>query len=702
MQIPDPSMHSNEPENENQSLENQSELNTEMPENQEESTEMAQDEVTASAPAEAQEISLDEVEKTEEIQAENFESELEIAIEEEIKVEIAPEPVQEELIVVQETEPVVAVLEEADEEEVQEEADLELEEHIAWNELSREELLEQVNRCIEVPASSDSLNKVRAIKQAYRSFREDDIRTKRERYLENGGVPEDFEIQRDELDDSLDAAFKKFNELRNKIREQKEKELENNLAKKQAILEELKLLPQQANNISESFQKLQDLQNRWRETGQVPMGMADELWKNYQHHTDNFFSLIKINNELRELDQKKNLEMKTALCEKAEALILEDSIKASLDAYKVLQDQWKEIGYVSKDQSEVIWDRFKAAGDKLFDRRREYVQSQEEHYGKNLEVKKLIIQKTNDIIAKEPFETHNQWQEASEAFNALMEEWKQAGFASRKDNEAVWQEFKSIRDEFYNRKEAFYKELRESQNQNYKVKVDLCMEAESLRESTDWKKTGDRLRQLQEDWKKSGPVAKKYSEKLWKRFRTACDEFFETRSKHFEGMSGEQDENLKKKQDLIDRIVAFVHAEDGNETFEALKAFQQEWMQIGHVPMKAKEKIQKAYRTAIDDQFSKFKEMSAAARRDVFKAQVQSVASDKGGKDKLQHQKNVVQDKIRRLQGDVQTLENNIGFLANSKSKAADDMRRDIERKIGKAKEEIGQLMDQMRILRDN
>ena len=592
--------------------------------------------------------------------------------------------------------------EEDDEEEIHEDHDEELEDQIAWDELSREELRDKFLACLENVAAKDVRNKVIKIRDAYKKVKDEEIATKKERYLENGGIEEDFETPFDTVDEEFQACNKKFRELRAKIRENKEKELEKNLEMREGLIEELKALLDDANDIPKKFDKLKEIENNWRAIGHVPQLRAEELWKNFRFHRQNFYDLIHINNELRELDQKKNLELKTELCEKAEALMLNDSIRESLDEYKVLHDQWKEIGHVAKDVNESIWERFKAAGDRLYERRREFIESQESVYAENLEKKKAIIEKTKELMTSLPFDAHAKWQEASDLFAAFMEEWKQAGFASRKENEAVWEEFKSLREDFYNQKESFYKDLRNAQNENYKTKVDLCMKAEELKESSDWKKTGEILKDLQEQWKKSGPVAKKHSDKLWKRFRTACDEFFNQRKEHFAEMSGEQEENLKKKEELIAKIQAYEHAEDGNETFEAIKGFQNEWIEIGHVPIKQKDKIQKTCRTAIDAQFAKLKSVTAETRKAAFKAQVQSLGSDKGGKDKLQYQRNVVQEKIKRLQSDVQTLENNIGFFGNSKSKAAEEMKRDIEKKISKAKEEIGQLKDQMKILRES
>lgn len=595
--------------------------------------------------------------------------------------------------------------ESAEQAEVQEEhSDAEHDElhpQMAWSELSRTELL-QALRDLSGLADLDSQRAAfNGIRDAFRKSKQDEVAAKRMKFIENGGDPEEFEVLNDETDEDFDNAIKTFIERRAEQRREKEKALESNFKRKKEIVEELKKLMDDTSNISTAFDRLHELQSQWRETGPVPAAQADELWKTYNFHVGNFYEVIKINRELRELDQKKNLELKTTLCEKAEQLLFEESIRKSLDEYKALQDQWKEIGAVAREQSEVIWERFRSAGDKLFDRRRSYIQEQEGGYAANLAAKNAICERAEVLVAELPLKTHQHWQEASEKMAVLLEEWKKIGFASRKDNEAVWERFKSLRDNFYAGKEDFYKTLRNTQSQNYKLKVDLCMEAEALKDSTEWKKTGDKLRQLQDQWKNVGPVAKKHSDKLWHRFRTACDAFYEQRNKHFEGMNSEQDENLAKKKALVAEIEAFEPGDDHNGNFEALKSFQSRWIEIGHVPLKEKDSLNKAYRSIIDKQFAKIKAGSAEIRRSSFRNQVQNISAKPDGKDALNKQKNVVQDKIRRLQAEVQTLENNIGFLANSKSKAAEEMRRDIEKKISKAKQEIGSLLDQLKILKD-
>ena len=577
----------------------------------------------------------------------------------------------------------------------------ELAPQVAFQELSRIELVSAMQGLLSQEDAVNQKLKFMAIREAYAKVKEDEVAGKRLKYIENGGEREAFEVQRDETDDKFDGLVKQFQEKRADFRRKKEQELQTNLKLKQGILNELKQLMEKTENISASFDRLHELQAEWRNIGLVPASYVDELWKIYHHHINNFYDVIKINKELRELDHKKNLELKTALCVKAEELILENSITHSLDVYKQLQDQWKDVGQVAREFSDTLWDRFRSAGDKLFDRRRVFVQGQEKDHKENLDKKTAVCEKAEALLAEIPYSNHIKWQAASDKLAALLEEWKEIGFASRRDNETVWKRFKTSRDRFYEAKEEYYKGIRQTQNHNYKLKVDLCMEVEALKEQTDWKKTGERIRQLQEQWKTTGPVAKKHSDKLWERFKKACDVFYESRNAHFAGMNDEQDSNLERKRELIGRINAFEQGENNNANFEILKGFQAEWLETGHVPIKEKDTIYKEFRASIDKQFAKLKAEGTGQRRDHFREQVATLNSNPAGKDKLNHQRIGVQDKIKRLQTEMQTLENNIGFFKNSKSAAAEEMKRDTEKKINKAKEEISELKEQLKVLRD-
>jgi hypothetical protein len=570
---------------------------------------------------------------------------------------------------------------------------------IAFHELSRAELLKELKDVIDAENPDLVKHKFIAIREAYFRVKEEETASKRSKFIENGGEPDDFEIQRDDTDQHFEVGIKAFLEKKAEYRKQKEKELQDNLKKKKEILAELKQLMSATDNVQASFDRLHELQAQWRSVGLVPVSYIDELWKNYHHHVNNFYEVIKINKELRELDQKRNLELKTSLCIRAEELFLEPSVRKSLDEYKDLQDQWKQIGQASREQNEVVWERFRAAGDKLFDRRREFILEQEKEFNENLQAKSKVAEQTEALLSGLPFASHQAWQEASEKMAALLEEWKKTGFAGKKDNEQAWKRFRQLRDRFYQAKEEFYKNLRESQAHHYKLKVDLCMEAEALKESTDWKKAGDRMRELQDQWKKTGPVSKKHAEKLWQRFRAACDAFYDHRKEFFSGMNQSQDENLRLKRELVDRIQLFEQGADGHANFEALKAFQAEWVEIGHVPVKEKDKLQKDYRSAIDRQFAKLKAENADARKQLFRSQIQNLKQQPGGKDRVYHQRQGLQEKIRKVQAEIQTWENNIGFLG--RSKAADDLKLEISKKIEKARHEINSLQDQLKILKE-
>ena len=583
------------------------------------------------------------------------------------------------------------------EEETTNDEDELLHEKVAYSELSRKEILAHLVQILQETNIDKAKIRFSGIRDAYEQVRKEEVDEQRRKFEESAEEGDEFQEQRDATDNDFYANIKLFQQKLKDHRKQKEAELQKNLKLRLGIIESLKVLLDKTQNISQSFDELHSLQEHWRSIGQVPSNYTEELWKTYQHYINLFYDQIKINKELRELDFKRNLEMKTTLCEKAEELILEPSIKLSLDAYKVLQEEWRNVGQVAKEVNETIWERFKVAGDKLFERRKSYLDEQSGKFTEALQIKKTICEKAEGLIASMPHKSHQEWQKASLAFNDLMEEWKQAGFASKADNDAIWKTFKTIRDQFYDAKENFYKELRKNQTQNLKIKNDICIEAEALKDSTDWKKTTERLKHLQEEWKKVGATSKKQSDKIWARFRNACDAFFNNRKKFFENVDEENAENLKKKQELIERINAFNPGDDYAANLENLKAFQSEWIEIGHVPIKQKDKIQQAYRTAIDAQFSKLRTGNDEQRRQLFKAQVEDLSKNKDGKNRILGQKITLQDKLKRLQSDVHLWENNIGFFSASKN--ADALLKDFNIKIEKAKKEITLLKEQLNFI---
>ena len=577
--------------------------------------------------------------------------------------------------------------------------DEELVHHVAYNELSRPELLDLMKEL----AHQDDLSLVKVkfqqIKEAYILVRKEEQQLKKARFLENGGEDDDFEFVRDQTDEQFDALVKAFQERRNEHRKLKERELVQNLTTKQEILEGLRKLIESNKANKQSFDKLHELQDKWRTTGKVAPAESQRLWENYKFLVDKFFEVIKLNNELRELDFKRNLEIKTKLCENAEELLIEASLNRALDHYKSLMDQWKDVGLVAKEHAEVIWERFKRVGDELHERRKEILDVKNKQSDEVLAAKTALCEKAEEMVSQIAAKNHNEWQELSNQFNLLLDEWKKAGFASKAENEKVWERFKQTRNAFFDAKEIFYKELRKVQTDNYKLKNELCMEAEALRDSTEWKASAERLRALQEIWKNTGPISKKHSDKLWSRFRTACDAFFETRKKHFSGQDNEQQENLRLKQVLIEEITTFVHLEDAQATIETLKEFQNRYTNIGFVPIKQKEQVYQEYKKAIDKQFDKLRAAGQEVRKQMFKSQINHIAQSKEARPMMNAKKNEILERIKKIQSDVSVLENNIGFLA--KSKGADALKKEVEQKIDKSRKDIQNLRDQLSIINE-
>lgn len=615
----------------------------------------------------------------------------------EIQAETPQESKEESALISSTDESSAGVDDHDDHDDVQ--VDEELVQHVAYNELSRPELLDLMKEL----AHQDDLALVKVkfqqIKEAYILVRKEEISYKKARFLENGGDDEEFEFLRDQTDEQFDALVKAFQERRNEHRKQIERDLVQNLKTKQEILEGLRQLVESNKANKQSFDKLHELQDKWRTTGKVAPAESQRLWENYKFLVDKFFEVIKLNNELRELDFKRNLEIKTKLCENAEELLLESSLNRALDHFKALMDQWKDVGLVAKEHADVIWERFKRVGDQLHERKKEILETKNKQSEEVLAAKTALCEKADEMVRQITAKNHNEWQELSNQFNLLLDEWKKAGFASKAENEKIWERFKQSRNAFFDAKEHFYKELRRVQTENYKVKNELCMEAETLRDSTEWKASAERLRALQEIWKTTGPISKKHSDKLWNRFRTACDAFFENRKNHFSGQDNEQQENLRLKQTLIEEINAFVHLDDAQATIEALKEFQNRYTNIGFVPIKQKEQIYKEYKKAIDKQFDKLRAAGQEVRKQMFKSQIDHIAQSKEARPMMNAKKNEILERIKKIQSDVSVLENNIGFLA--KSKGADALKKEVEQKIEKSRKDIQNLRDQLTIINE-
>jgi hypothetical protein len=565
----------------------------------------------------------------------------------------------------------------------------------AYNKLQLVELLEET---VQEHNISIIKNKVSAIKVFFLKLNKEDIDHEMEQFISAGGEKESFEHNDDPLELRFKAAFNLYKDSKARHNEQLEHRKSDNLVAKQAILEELKNLILSEETLKKTYDEFKNLQERWKDIGQVPAGEITNLWNNYHFLVEKFFDKVKINRELRDLDMKKNLEAKIELCEKAEELLLEESV---VKAFKLLQkfhDEWKEIGPVPQDKKDEVWERFKTATDKINAIRRDhYSKIQDEQQG-NFEAKVALCEKAEELVS-EQFDSINQWMKKSDEVSELFKIWRSVGQAPKKQNDEIWARFKTAMDAFFENKKEYFNKLKEQQLENYNQKLDLCVQAEALKESTEWRKSTDQLRNLQEEWKKIGPVPRKNSDKIWKRFRSACDEFFSRKSEHFSGIRGREDENMQKKKELIEKITGFEVTSDRSANLDSLKALQRQWMEIGHVPIKVKDQLYADYRAAIDKLFEKMKLTEHEVASTHYRNVVDNYRDDNDGGDRIRRERINMNNKIAKLREEILLLENNIGFFANSKQ--ADIMKAEYEKKISKAKSELTLLEAKLKMLRD-
>jgi hypothetical protein len=565
----------------------------------------------------------------------------------------------------------------------------------SMNKLELVELLEET-----VTESELSLikSKVASIKVRFLQLNKQDIEKEYEQFLEEGGDKESFEHTDDPLEVRFKAAFGQYKENKARFNEQLEKQKQINLKEKLGILEDLKQLISSEETLKKTYDEFKVLQDKWKESGPVPAGEINTLWNNYHFLVEKFFDKVKINRELRDLDMKKNLESKIELCEKAEELLLEKSV---VKAFKMLQqyhDDWKEIGPVPQDKKDEIWDRFKNATDQINQRRREHyneLQKEQEH---NYEAKLALCDKIEELIAEMP-NSISQWQNRTRQISELFGVWKSVGQAPKKQNDEIWKRFKSSMDSFFDNKKEYFGKLKEQQFENYNLKLDLCAQAEAQMESTEWRNTTESLKRLQEDWKKIGPVPKKHSDKIWKRFRSACDTFFKRKSEFFSHIRENEAENLTKKKELIERITNSENLKDKVKNLEAIKSFQREWMEIGHVPIKAKDQLQAQYRKALDSLFEKMKVSEVEMTAVEYEGMIETIKDRPDGRDHIRRESMNLSNRIAKLRDEINLWENNIGFFANSKQ--ADIMKAEYEKKIKRAKNDLTILETKLKVLRD-
>ncbi|MBP7368409.1 MAG: DUF349 domain-containing protein, partial [Paludibacteraceae bacterium] len=525
-----------------------------------------------------------------------------------------------------------------------------------YSTLSNEELIEALKKCL-IQEVEEVKNDVESIKQAFYRNHRAEVENQKKLFLENGGVEEDFVPKPNELEETFKSLLKEFRDKKAEHLAKVEKEKQDNLLKKQQILEKMKILADAKDDVSTHINEFRALQQEWKSIGQVPPSSLSELFKQYNAYQEAFWDLIKINNELREYDFKKNLEAKIQICEAAEKLMDEPDVVTAFQHLQKLHNEWHEIGPVSRELREEIWQRFKNASTAINKKHQTYFESIRKIEEDNLAAKTALCEKIESIDFS-VLKTFSEWEEATKNVLALQDEWRTIGFAPRKLNQKVFERYRHACDAFFSAKAEFFKQVRNSYAENYRKKVELCENAESLKDNTDWKETSEKFIQLQKEWKAIGPVPRKYSDELWKRFISACDYFFDQKKKNTNSLHGEELENLEKKKNLIARINSLKKSDHPNETVATLKALIEEWSTIGHVPFKEKDKVYKDFRAAVDKKYEELNIDWVSRRLETFKNNLKDMNTK--GQRKLIHERDKLLHARERLNSEIATYENNL------------------------------------------
>ena len=547
----------------------------------------------------------------------------------------------------------------------------------------KQTLEEVVQRLKEINEKNDLTNKqeIDSLKQTFYKLQKAKSEAARKAFIDEGGKAEDFTPETEPAEEEFKAVMNAIKEKRNALAAAQEQEKEENQTKKLGILERMKFLTESQEDTNKIYDEFKKLQQEWNEIGQTPVAKVNELWKTYQLYTEKFYDMVKLNNEFREYDFKKNLEQKTRLCEAAEKLAEEPDVISAFHQLQKLHQEFRAIGPVAKELREEIWSRFKAASTVVNKRHQQHFEELKEKEQNNLD-QKTVICEIVEGMEYDTFTTFADWEDKTNEILALQAKWKTIGYAPQKMNVKIFERFRAACDEFFRRKAAFFKSVKETMAANLEKKKAFCEKAEALKESTDWKETAEILTKLQKEWKNIGPVAKKHSDAVWKRFIGACDYFFERKNKATSSQRSEEVENLSKKEDIIKRMAALEAAGTTDDaTAEQVRALMKEWNAIGFVPFKEKDRLYKEFHALVDKLFDRL-HLSATEKR------LSSVRTNGNKEGNLYRDRERLVRTYEGLKNDIQTYENNLGFL-NSSSKKGNTLVADISRKIERLKKDM-------------
>jgi coenzyme F420-reducing hydrogenase delta subunit len=573
---------------------------------------------------------------------------------------------------------------------------VDLTEKIDYSGYSQVELVNALREVVESAEENEIRGDIEAIKAVFYKHRNEQIEKDRAAFVEAGGNPEEFVALEDPYENDIKELLKRFNQVRKEHNRQLDSEKEENLARKLEIIEKIKGLINNEESINKTFNEFRQLQHEWRELGPVPQAKMKNLWDTYHFHVENFYDYIKINRELRDLDLKRNLETKLKICEAAEELLVEPNIIKAFNTLQKFHEQWREIGPVPRENKDDVWERFKLVTSKINKKHQDFFESKKTDQKKNYDAKIALCEKVEEICESE-ITSYKDWDAKSQELVELQKIWRTVGFAPKKDNNKIYDRFRNACDNFFNKKRDFYSKNKESQQTNLQLKVDLCVQAEALRENTDWKKATQDFINIQKKWKEIGPIPRKHSDAVWKRFRAACDFFFDKKSEHFSDIDTEQVDNLRMKEEIIAELENFKPSPDAEENLKRLREIQRRWTEIGHVPFKKKDAVQNKFREEISrlfDQLSINEEKRNLMR---FKSKMTNFSESSRGQNKMRMEREKYMIKLKQLENDLVLLDNNIGFFA--KSKNAEVLIEDVKRKIEDTRQKIESLKEKIRVI---
>ncbi|MBO4542264.1 MAG: DUF349 domain-containing protein [Bacteroidales bacterium] len=569
---------------------------------------------------------------------------------------------------------------------------------------SKEELVSEFEKLLQEPDITKIKRQVSLLRSRFLMLLKEEKDQAKKAFIDNGGNVEEYTFEPDETDKKFDDVFGRYKAAKAKQEEDKEKEKLENLAKKQALLDELKVLVDADESLKQIYDHFNEVQAKWKEIGAVPQASVNDLWQTYHFYVEKFFNKVKINRELRNLDLKKNLERKIELCEKAEDLLLEDSVSKAFKLLQQYHQEWKETGAVEEEKKDELWNRFKAASDQINQKHKEQYTQMLKEQEENYQAKLALCDQLDELLSKDYKSSVKVLTETTDKVNELFKAWKTLGPAPKSVHEEVWDRFHKKMNVFFEDRKEFFKKAKENYANNINMKINICMRAEAIAIRTDWRQATKEIQELQQEWKTIGNIPRKQSEELWLRFRKACDEFFAAKEAHYTENVANMTENLAKKEALIQEVKDYALANQQDADLEAMQEFQRRWTEIGATTSETRNQLWNDFQTAIKQKFAEIKGNVAEEKKETFESRVekciedmQDASKEKQAAKKLKGMQEQLQQRINELSEEIRLWDNNL--ISFAKSKSAETLKKQLEEKNAQKQQEIDKLKEKLSLI---